>query len=78
VHRHDRMRGEGEPLGDPVATFANLPDAIGARLLSSILPVLKAAERAAGTVKAAPDPFRQALTALANAVIDPLRKDSRR
>ncbi len=77
VHRHVRERNEGEPLGEPIATFANLPDEVGARMLSSLLPILTAAERAANTVRACPDPFRKALSARANAVIDPIRKERR-
>jgi hypothetical protein len=50
---------------DPVATFAGVPDEAGDRILAFILPIVRAAENAAGVVKRAKaDPYRGAMDAL--------------
>jgi hypothetical protein len=50
---------------DPVATFANVPDQAGDKILSFILPIIRAAESAAMAAKQAKaDPYRGAIDAL--------------
>lgn len=56
---------------EPVATFANVPDVAGDKILAFILPIVRAAEQAAHVAKSArmaaasaTDPYRPAIDAL--------------
>lgn len=54
---------------EPVATFANVPDAAGDKILAFILPIVRAAEAAAQTAKTVKaDPYRGAIDALLTVV----------
>ncbi len=71
-YRHEE--GEDPARGEPVAIFSNLPEAVGDKILSAILPIVRAAE-SASRVK---DAYQQALGALSSAVIDPFLSKRRK